>query len=187
MRAAAIGTSVGVGVTGTLLLSLWQLQEQLNRSTDARQAEISKLLDDSSRELLEVSGSCKRVGAHTLGHVEQLRALDGSEALSPAEQITVKRLLDRLNEQCTGNAATIAACAETERQHQKDLCEVAQKNIGSGSALNYWQPLPRPPDAIHNLAQAWALLRGREQSASVAAAPAASVSTPAPAPTATST
>ena len=69
MRAAAIGTSVGVGVTGTLLLSLWQLQEQLNRSTDARQAEISKLLDDSSRELLEVSGSCRRVGAHTLGHV----------------------------------------------------------------------------------------------------------------------
>ncbi|HRM50409.1 MAG TPA: hypothetical protein PK518_15735, partial [Alicycliphilus sp.] len=187
VRAAAIGTSVGVGVTGTLLLSLWQLQEQLNRSTDARQAEISKLLNDSSRELLEVSGSCRRVGAHTLGHVEQLRALDGSEALSPAEQITVKRLLDRLNEQCTGNAQAIAACAETERQHQKDLCEVAQKKIGSGSALNYWQPLPRPPDAIHNLAQAWALLRGREQSASVAPAPAAPVSTPAPAPTATST
>ena len=187
VRAAAIGTSVGVGVTGTLLLSLWQLQEQLNRSTDARQAEISKLLDDSSRELLEVSGSCRRVGAHTLGHVEQLRALDGSEALSPAEQITVKRLLDRLNEQCTGNAQAIAACAETERQHQRDLCEVAQKKIGSGSALNYWQPLPRPPDAIHNLAQAWALLRGREQSASVAPSPAAPVSTPAPAPTATST
>ena len=40
VRAAAIGTSVGVGVTGTLLLSLWQLQEQLNRSTDARQADI---------------------------------------------------------------------------------------------------------------------------------------------------
>ncbi|MBS0493170.1 MAG: hypothetical protein JSS31_04305, partial [Proteobacteria bacterium] len=43
-RAAAIGTSVGVGVTGTLLVSLWQLQDQYNRSADSRQAEIRQLL-----------------------------------------------------------------------------------------------------------------------------------------------
>ena len=188
VRAAAIGTSVGVGVTGTLLLSLWQLQEQLNRGADSRQAEIRQLLGDSSRELLEVAGSCARVGAHTLGHVEQLRALDGSGAISAAEQSTVTRLLDRLKAQCTSTAAMRATCNEPERTHQDELCQVAQKARGDSGALSYWHPAPRPPDAIRNLPQAWALLRGEERPARVALAPPAAgpVTRPVPAAAAAS-
>lgn len=188
-RAAVIGTSVGVGVTGTLLLSLWQAQEQLNRSADSRQAEIRQLLGDSSRELLEVAGSCARVGAHTLGHVEQLRALDGSGAVSAAEQSTVTRLLDRLKAQCASTAAARATCHEPERTHQDELCQVAQKALGDSGALSYWHAAPRPPDAIRNLPQVWALLRGEERPARVALAPPAPAPAPAPAtapaPTAT--
>lgn len=161
VRAAAIGTSVGVGVTGTLLLSLWQVQDQFQRSTDSRQTEIRQLLVDSSRELLEVAGTCAQVGAHTLGHVEQLRALDGSSALSAAEQATMARLLGRLKAQCEGAEDRRATCSEPGRTHQNELCEVALKDrSSSGGALSYWHPLPRSPDAIHNLAQVWALLRG---------------------------
>ena len=143
VRAAAIGTSVGVGVTGTLLLSLWQLQEQINRSADSRQAEVRQLLGDSSRELLALAGSCTRVGAHTLGHVEQLRALDGDGSLSAAERITVTRLLNRLRAECTDNETQRARCDATERQHQNELCQVAQKGRSDSGALSYWHP-PHP-------------------------------------------
>lgn len=144
--AAAIGTSVGLGVTGTLLLSLWQLQDQFNRSADSRQTEIRQLLTDSSRELLQVTGSCARVGAHTLANVGKLKALDGSGALSADEKPTVTLLIERLKEECTSNAAAIAKCAEPERTHQGQLCEVALKDRSSGSALSYWHP-QKPTDA----------------------------------------
>ena len=189
VRAAAIGTSVGVGVTGTLLLSLWQVQEQLQRSTDGRQTEIRQLLGDSSRELLEVAGTCARVGAHTLGHVEQLHALDGSNALSASEQATVGRLLERLRAQCAGtDTVPQAKCDEPGRTHQKELCEVALKDHssssgGGGGALSYWHPFPQSPDAFHNLAQVWAWLRTppRHHDSAVALAPQASVTAAAPA------
>ena len=192
VRAAAIGTSVGVGVTGTLLLSLWQVQDQFQRNTDSRRAEIRQLLGESSRELLEVAGSCARVGAQTLGHVEQLQALDGSGAISAAEQATAARLLERLKAQCEEASTERAACGEPGRTHQNELCEVALKNRSSSSsgALSYWHPSPRPPDAIRNLPQVWALLRGDAHSndSSVALAPPPSPAPgPAAAPAATAT
>ena len=73
MHAAAMGTSVGVGVTGTLLLSLWQLQEQLNRTDDAPgrdQQAAGRLPRASCSRCPAAAGAW----AHTLGHVEQLRA-----------------------------------------------------------------------------------------------------------------
>lgn len=180
VRAAAIGTSVGVGVTGTLLLSLWQVQEQLQRSTDSRQTEIRQLLVDSSRELLEVAGTCARVGAHTLGHVEQLHALDGSSALSASEQATVARLLGRLKAQCEStDTGQQAPCDEPGRTHQKELCEVALKDrlSNGGSALSYWHPFAQSPDAFHNPGQVWAWLRSgpRNNDSAVALAPQAPV------------
>ena len=156
--AAAIGTSVGLGVTGTLLLSLWQVQEQLNRAADNQQAEIRQLLGDSSKELLAAAGSCVRVGAQTLGHVEQLRALDNSGRLSAAEQITVTSLLGRLKAQCEATPAPGSSCEATERMHQEELCEVAKPRSVS-SALSYWHPWQQP-EAAALLTPVWAQLRG---------------------------
>ncbi|MBS0292755.1 MAG: hypothetical protein JSS01_09605 [Proteobacteria bacterium] len=157
---AAIGTSVGLGVTGTLLLSLWQVQEQLNRAADSRQSEIRQLLSDSSKELLAAAGSCVRVGAQTLGHVEQLRVLDGSASLSAAEQITVTRLLERLKTQCEAAPPPAHDCGETERAHQKDLCDVALKERSDINALSYWHPPQPQPDAAALLPPLWAKLHG---------------------------
>ena len=142
--AAAIGTSVGLGVTGTLLLSLWQVQEQLNRAADSQQTEMRQLLGDASKELLASAGNCVRVGAQTLGHVEQLRALDGSGRLSAAEQITVTRLLERLKKQCEPEPQLPANCGATERAHQQELCDVALKQGGDGNAMSYWHPQRQP-------------------------------------------
>lgn len=159
--AAAIGTSVGLGVTGTLLLSLWQVQEQLNRAADSEQAAMRQLLGDASRELLATAGSCVRVGAQTLGHVEQLRALDGSARLDAAQQVTVTRLLDRLKAQCQAGPALPQSCGPTEQAHQKELCEVALMLRSDGSALNYWHPPRSQPDARRLASSLWAQLRGR--------------------------
>ncbi|MDE2413973.1 MAG: hypothetical protein KGM60_04360 [Comamonadaceae bacterium] len=157
--AAAIGTSVGVGLTGTLLLSLWQVQEQLNRAADSRQAEIRQLLTDSSKELLDAAGECARVGAQTLGHVEQLREFSKDHSLSAAEQTTVTRLLDRLQTQCTRTPPPYAACSGPERKHQEDLCEVALKDLSDSSALNYWHPAS--PERGAQLSEVWARMRGQ--------------------------
>lgn len=193
--AAALGTSVGLGVTGTLLLSLWQVQEQLNRAADGQQAEIRQLLGDSSKELLAAAG-CTRVGAQTLGHVEQLRALDSSGRLSAAEQITVTRLLERLKTQCEAGPPPAHDCGETERAHQKDLCDVAQKQRSDSNALSYWHPPQRQPDASALLAPLWAQLHAHLsplRALLAGQARIASVATPAPgevvaaAPPATST
>ena len=170
VRAAAIGTSLGVGVIGTALLSLWQVQDQFKRSADSRGAEIRELLDGASRELHELGSACARIGAHTLGHVEQLRALNGSNAISAAQQTTVTRLLDRLQARCADGGVR-GTCDGIERAQQEELCQIAQKERSDSGALSYWHPSPRPPDAIRDLSQVWALLTGEQPRIAVAMAP----------------
>ncbi|MBK6613511.1 hypothetical protein [Ottowia sp.] len=192
-RAAAIGTSVGVGVTGTLLLSLWQVQDQFKRDEERRQTEVRELLADAAREMGALGATaCAPVGAQMLAHVEQLRALDGSGAVTPAEQNTVTRLLGRARAHCGATTDAGAACAPALQAQRDELCALALKPRGDSGALSYWHPAPRPPDSLSGWAQAWALLRGAAPPAGIAAAPPASepapagmTAAPAPSPAAT--
>ncbi len=142
-RAAAIGTSVGVGVTGTLLLSLWQVQDQFKRDEERRQTEVRELLADAAREMGALGATaCAPVGAQMLAHVEQLRALDGSGAVTPAEQNTVTRLLGRARAHCGATTDAGAACAPALQAQRDELCALALKPAATAARSATGTPRP---------------------------------------------
>lgn len=100
-RAAAIGTTLGVGASGTLLLSLWQVQDQLQRNRTDEQTEVRQLFTEVSTGLQSLKGSCPMVPEHVVTQASLLLDLRGSPVMRPLEQAGLERLAGRIAEEYT--------------------------------------------------------------------------------------
>ncbi|WP_428421308.1 hypothetical protein [Methylibium sp.] len=141
-RATAIGASIGLGAGGTLLLSLWQLQEQLNTNRNNERTEVRRLFTEVSSELKTFDGSCPRLADHTATQLLLLHDLRDSPVLLSIERDGVKSLLGRVRDECAKPPQASADCtAAAERAHNGVCATIAKQNVGD-RALSYWAPVP---------------------------------------------
>ena len=139
-RATAIGTTLGVSASGTLLLSLWQVQEQLQRNRTDEQTEARQLFTDVSKGLQSFKGACPDVPEHIVTQAALLLDLRGSPAMRPLERAGLERLAGRIADECTQEPESSAACLASYKRVQSSLCALVLKPPTENTALNYWHP-----------------------------------------------
>ena len=145
-RAAAIGTTLGVGASGTLLLSLWQVQDQLQRNRTDEQTEARQLFTEVSRGLQDFRGACPKIPEHVVTQAALLLELRGSPTMRPLEQAGLERLAGRIADECTQEPEPNAQCVAAYRRTQSSLCALVMKPPTENTALNYWHPGSSPQE-----------------------------------------
>ncbi len=146
-RAAAIGTTLGLGASGTVLLSLWQMMEQQQRETVTQQtalrARFTEATKDLEKSLESVKDSCPVLTRPMVTQAMQMLELRGIPALQKIDQLTVTGLAERVENLCLAKPDVALGCAETRAQIQP-LCVRALSSKDT-SAMNYWQPCGSAP------------------------------------------
>ncbi|MDB5849245.1 MAG: hypothetical protein JWP29_2997 [Rhodoferax sp.] len=154
-RATAIGTTLGVGFSGTLLLSLWQVQDQLQRNRTDEQTETRQLFTDVSKGLQGVDGSCPQIPEHIVTQASMLFELRGSAAMRPLERSGLERLAGRITEECRKDVGAAPACPGAYQRMQSDLCTLVRKTPTEDTALNYWHPGTSPEEQARAGEKVW--------------------------------
>ena len=146
-RAAALGTTLGIGASGTLLLSVWQVQEAFVRNRADQQAEARQLFGEVSKGLQAIDAACPVVPEVLVSQVSLLLDLRGSPAMRPLERAGLERLTARLADQCVRPLTPGPTCATAPGGTFTDLCSLVLKPATENTALNYWHPgiSPAPP------------------------------------------
>nr|WP_315233528.1 hypothetical protein [uncultured Albidiferax sp.] len=147
-RATAIGTTLGVGASGTLVLSLWQVQDQLVRQTRDDQTETSRLLEKVSDSVgkLQQTRACPNPSVHALAQIQDLLDRRGSPNLRKQDAAAVGRLAVLMEEECAVPASSITPsdlCQASYKRMQTDLCTGILKKV-QNTAMDYWQPSEKP-------------------------------------------
>jgi hypothetical protein len=155
VRAAAIGTTLGVGASGTLLLSLWQMQDQFQRNRADQQAEARQLFTEVSKGLQSFDGSCPEVPEHVVTQAAMLLDLRNSPSMRPLEQAGLERLASRITEECARAPAASAQCGANFRRVQSSLCTLVRKPPTQDTALNYWHPGASPQEQMVDGQAVW--------------------------------
>ena len=140
VRATAIGTTLGVGASGTLLLSLWQVQDQLQRNRTDEQTEARQLFTEVSKGLQTFKGSCPDVPEHVITQTSLLLDLRGSPTMRPLERAGLERLAARITDECTQEPESSPGCLAAYKRMQGSLCALVMKPPTENTALNYWHP-----------------------------------------------
>ena len=179
-KSTALGTTIGVGASGTLLLSLWQVSDQLRQNETTQRNEVRSVFTKVSEALSAVNFACPKVPDHVTLQVALLRDLSASPSLLPTERVSVQRLLERTREKCENTVAEPnEACSEAVRQQAGGgICSVVGKPLASVDALSYWHPIERETMSAQ---VAWQRLVALWQRDKVAAAGAATEPAPQPA------
>ena len=141
-RATAIGTTLGLSASGTLLLGLWQVSEQLRQDSAAQQAEAQKLFTEVSQELRDLDGACPKVADHTAVQLMLLRDLRKGPRLRPLEREGVDQLFAHVREECLQRPAPTLECSEAAHRAAAGICAVVNKPSTQGTALSYWHATP---------------------------------------------
>ena len=141
-RATAIGATLGLSASGTILLGAWQVSEQLRKDSAAEQAEAQRLFTEVSRDLRDLDGACPKVADHTAVQLMMLRDLRKSPRLRPLEREGVGQLIEHVREECDQQPAPSIDCAEAWRRAAAGVCAVANKPPSEGTALSYWHSTP---------------------------------------------
>ncbi|MEO7940646.1 MAG: hypothetical protein ABIR55_18640 [Burkholderiaceae bacterium] len=145
-RATAIGTTLGVGASGTLLLSLWQMQDQLQRNRVDQQTEARQLFTEVSKGLQDFDGTCPQVPEHLITQAAMLLELRASPSMRPLEQAGLERMAARITEECAQSPAPNEACGIKYRRIQGSLCTLVRKPVHANTALSYWHPGMSPAE-----------------------------------------
>jgi hypothetical protein len=143
-RATAIGTTLGLGASGTLLLSLWQVQDQVQRRQNDEQIEVRQMLLDTSKGLQGLDGACPNLPDHVVAQASRLLDLRGTPALRPLEKGGVDLIVARLNRECFKAAAPGSECQAAEQRLTSDLCLKLTKDTERQATLDYWNPRTTP-------------------------------------------
>lgn len=134
---SAIGTTLGLGASGTLLLSLWQVSDQLRQNENAQRTEVRTLFTEVSRALSAVDMSCPKVPAHVTQQVTMLQDLVQNPVVRETDRIGVQRLLEVTHEQCrTAEITPSEPCLAAMRHTQETLC-TALGTLPNRDALSY--------------------------------------------------
>ena len=154
-RATALGTTLGLGASGTLLLSVWQVQEALERNRSDQQAEARQLFGEVSRGLQAVDGACPQVSEVLVSQVSMLLDLRGSPAMRPLERAGLERLSARMADECAKPEAATPVCATPRDRAFGDLCALVLKPPTENTALNYWHPGASPAEQARAADELW--------------------------------
>jgi len=154
-RATAIGTTLGVGFSGTLLLSMWQVQDQLQRNRSDEQTETRQLFTDVSKGLQGMDGACPQIPEHVVTQASLLFELRGSASMRPLEQAGMERLAGRIAEECRKEITSAPGCLAAYQRMQSDLCTLVRKTPTEDTALNYWHPGISPAEQAEAAAKVW--------------------------------
>jgi len=160
-KATAITTTLGLGASGTLLLSLWQVQEQLQRNQADQQAEARQLFTEVSKALQTFNGRCPTVAEHVVTQASLLFDLRGSPALRPLERAGVERLAGRIADECRKDVDPTQDCVAAGQRVRNDLCAVVQKPPTENTAFSYWHPGTSPDEQAAAARRVWHALTGR--------------------------
>ena len=139
-RAAAIGTTLGVGASGTLLLSLWQVQDQLQRTRADEQTEARQLFTEVSKGLQDFKGSCPIVAEHVVTQASLLLDLRDSASMRPLERAGVDRMFLRITDECRKTPDATPVCESASLRIKASLCAEATKLPSQNTVFNYWHP-----------------------------------------------
>ena len=148
-RAAAIGTTLGVGATGTLLLSLWQVQDQLERTRMENRIEVRQTFAEVSKDIGEALDSlnpaCPVVKNKVFMQFPKLREMQKNPNMLPLDTGALNRLVATAVKSCDAPLASNPECAAAQWQYQSEVCTVFNGKaqaplVGSRSALSYWHP-----------------------------------------------
>ena len=185
-RAAAIGTTLGVGATGTLLLSLWQVQDQLQRSRAEEQTEARQLFTEVSKGLQNFKGACPVVAEHVVTQASLLLALRDSPAMRPLERAGVERMFLRITDECRKAPDKTPECESASSHIKASLCAETTKLPSQNTVVNYWHPGNSTQDQIAQAKRSFESLterfRASESSTLSAARGDATADAPPPAP-----
>ena len=141
-RATAIGATLGLGASGTLLLGLWQVSELLRQNAAAEQTEAQRLFTDVSKELRDFDGACPKVADHTAVQLMMLRDLRQGTRLRPLEREGVAQMIDHVRAECEEPPSRSLDCEDAVRRAQAGICAVVNKPSSEGTALSYWHSTP---------------------------------------------
>ena len=140
-RAAAITTTLGLGASGTVLLSVWQIMEQQQRESATQQTalrarfvEATKGLD---RELDTINPGCPVVSRDVIAQATQMLQLRDTPDLDRADSSTVIDLANRVTDICLAEADKAPGC-EVKRTSLQGVCKVAFR--AQDDTMSYWQP-----------------------------------------------
>ena len=149
-RATAIGTTIGLGASGTLLFSIWQLADSLKQSHDADRAEARRLFTEVGKGIEDLDRPCPRLAAHVGPQLLTLRNLAEGDRLPQLEREGVALLVERVQAEChpaaagevaqasePASGASGAACPRP--RGLASLCVQLDKPVSS-SPLSYWNP-----------------------------------------------
>lgn len=140
-RATAIGATLGLSATGTLLLAAWQLSEQFRQDRVNEHAEVQRLFTQVSTDLRDLDGSCPKVADHTAVQLMILRDLRASPRLRPLESEGVGQLIEHVRTECERDPAASLECAQAVRRAAAGICAVVDKPPTESGALSYWHPI----------------------------------------------
>lgn len=158
-RAAALKTTLGLGASGTLLLSGWQIVESMNTQQREARVQARELFVKVSTELQGFDRQCKAIPEHVVNQAESLM-LDvvRSDSLSPLDRGSVHRMSARIRESCLPGAAVWQGCSPQASQDRQVFCAAMQRPPATATAMNYWIAPQRPQeqyDAAMALLDRW--------------------------------
>jgi len=141
-RATAIGATLGIGASGTLLLSVWQLQETVQQNRINERAELRDLFVSASSKLEDFKGSCPVLAEHTAVQVRMLSDLREHPGFLPLERAGIARLVERIREECQRPMPPDGTpeCRAARERIDNGLCGELLRPVPIDTALNYWAP-----------------------------------------------
>jgi hypothetical protein len=140
--ATALSASIGLGASGTLLLSLWQLQETIDTNRDNERKAVKELYEAVSKSFDGLNGACPKLADHTATQMLLLHDVRDSPVLLPIERDGVKALLGRAVESCERPPDADPECVAAAWRLQNGVCAVLAKPPVTDRTLNYWAPVP---------------------------------------------
>jgi len=150
-RATAIGATLGLGASGTLLLGLWQVSEQLRQNSATEQTAAESLFTGVSKDLRDFDGACPKVADHTATQLMMLRYLAEGTRLQPLEREGVGQLVEHVRQECEQEPTPSQDCAEAVQRASVGVCAVVNKPLSNGTALSYWEPTKPPRVTLASL------------------------------------
>lgn len=165
-RAAALKTTLGLGASGTLLLSGWQIVESMNLQQKEARAQARELFVKVSTELQGFDRQCKAIPEHVVNQAESLM-LDvvRSDTLSPLDRGSVHRMSARIRESCQPGAEAWQTCTPQASQDRLVFCAAMQRPPATATAMNYWVAPQRPQEqyeAAMALLERWTTTPGAD-------------------------
>ncbi|HSV69460.1 MAG TPA: hypothetical protein VLI72_05065 [Methylibium sp.] len=152
--ATALSASIGLGASGTLLLSLWQLQETIETNRSQERKAVKELYENASKAIDTLDGRCPKLPDHSATQMLLLHDVRQSPALLAIERDGVNALLGRVVEECQKSPDAATECTAAYGRLQNGICASLAKPQVANRTLNYWSPVPAGR-SVAELVAAW--------------------------------